>query len=393
MLALSRGASVLVGYMLCLQAQPDAQSARALQVQKWAIEWKEAVQEHRPRELSEPTRSVAMWPWTKLEPVLRRVTAEADPLLLLQGAAMYLDISLLIPLDMRPVYPTEGRSLVGEDGRVEGVQHLDSQIWWGRHLVGVVVERRSISPAERALSVAWFRAVTAQLASQLSLANLTPHLAEGVRRFPDDPGMLFDAGCMEETFASPLIQATAAAHEAKRASVPRNEYSLPYVSSAERHLREAERRLRQALQIDPSAAETRARLGRVVARRGRLAEAIGDLENVARSADDAAVRYYALLFLGEARSGTQRHQPAIEAFTEAAALFPRARAPHLGISRVHSNRGDLDSARAALAPVLGASRKTTDASDDPWWVYDRCAGRDVGRAYETLTRALRDATR
>ena len=70
------------------------------------------------------------------------------------------------------------------------------------------------------------------------------------------------------------------------------------------------------------------------------------------------------------------HAPALErreeaeiAYREAAALYPGAQSPQLGLSQLAHHRGDRERALAHLA-ILEAPAASDDR-DDPWWTYNR----------------------
>jgi hypothetical protein len=57
------------------------------------------------------------------------------------------------------------------------------------------------------LAGAWYRAVSAMLARVHNHADAVVHLRRARELFPLDADILFDSGCLYETFAAPPIQA------------------------------------------------------------------------------------------------------------------------------------------------------------------------------------------
>jgi tetratricopeptide (TPR) repeat protein len=351
--------------------------------------WTNAVLAHQPGMLMTSTREIGEWPWERLKPVVERLRSRGTAAGLLKGAGMYLDIAVNAPLDQRPVYPTKGRGVFSRDGRPLGLHELDSQIWWGRALVAMALDRPGSGERERELAVIWYRAVTAFLARRLNFADLHPHIEESVKRIPDHPGIQFDAGCAAETRASPIIQATIQSGLPQIATSDGSRSGrIPAGSGMAKLLAEAEQRYRAALRMAPDGHETRVRLGRVLALTGRTGESVSELEAAAVKASDPVVEYYNWLFLGDVLTDLRRYDEAEQALQRASALFDAAGSPELGLSRIHSERGDLRAARAAVEHLVEL-RPNTAIAGDPRWHYDRCAGRDTARAYDLYVARFR----
>ena len=159
-----------------------------------------------------------------------------------------------------------------------------------------------------------YRTVGATLADVHNLADLEPHVKRATARFPDDPGVLFDAGCFYETFASPRTQVPLA--EADRPEPdPPGHVVLKEERSEATMLAEAEKYFRQAVTADPSFAEAAVRLGRVLAFRGRAADALETLRRVAGLGADAAARYYSWMFYGAALADAGQPSEALQRFS------------------------------------------------------------------------------
>jgi len=341
--------------------------------------------------LDEPARRIASMPWSTLGPVLNAVKEQGDARLLLLGASALLDIAAQIPIEQRPIVTKLGSSTITDDGERRGVGILDPHLWHARQLVDRAIgDPRSPGDAElRTHAIAWYRTVTAVLASVNDLADLDPHIQRSLKLFPDDPGILFDAGCYAETYASPMMQA--AMFSKGDSPKPKKRVGLLQADprSASRLLDDAEKRFRRAMALDPRFAEAQVRLGAVLTKRGRPQDAVTELERALALPLDDTVKYYGLLFLGRAAAATGNRVRALEAYAAAAALFPHAQSPRLALDMLKSEGTHLpdDLPDDALDGVLAR----TDESEriDPWWDYYHGSGRDESKVYKAFTARVR----
>lgn len=338
-----------------------------------AVAWLEAVDSHHPGSLDSHAVAIAHWPWKRLSGVIGLVGRHAEAAAILKGASLYLDVSTHMPIEGRPVYPTEGRSIRAIDGRPTHASNLDTQVWWARTLVNRLLERDPLDPRDREKALAWYHDVSALFAGRLSLADLQWHLEAAAMRFPTDPVVLFDQGCLEETLASPVVQFAAATRRQSLPAPARAAQKFPILDVAE-HRDRAEGFFRRSLAAAPSG-EAQARLGWLLLQRQRTGEALRHLQSATTDPDDM-VRYYAWLFLGQAHAATGAWDAANRALDEALQLFPEAQSGHLARSRMLMQRGDADGARGGLAPVLDP-RRLIDDRTDPWWRYIWCRGRRI----------------
>ena len=338
--------------------------------------WLNGVESHHPGSLDVHATRLANWPWSRLSKVLDHVGRHGHPEWILKAAGLYLDVHTHIPLDLRPVYPTDGRVLNSVDGRPTHSGTLDTQIWWARALINRLLARERLDPADRSRALKWYHAVSASFAGRLELADLQWHLEAAGTHFPADPVVLFDQGCLEETLASPVVQYAAAAHDLVVQGPVRFRRKFP-ILRADEHRDRAEQLFRRSLEAATSG-EAHARLGRLLLARNRPDEAIRHLEAATADRDDT-VAYYAWLFLGEAHAGSKAWGAAHRALDRALELFPEAQSAHLAVSRVQILRGNADAARASLQPLIDSRRRNDDRTD-PWWRYIWCRGRGVERA-------------
>ena len=130
--------------------------------------------------------------------------------------------------------------------------------------------------------------------------------------------------------------------------------------------------------------EARIRLGRVLGLRGRHEEAVAQLQQ-GLSATEPLLQDDAHLFLAAELDALGKWEDARRSYQRAAALYPTAQSPLLGLSRVASQLGDREAAREAIGRVLKLPADEEDRVD-PWWSYEfaphdgRCADRRSARA-------------
>jgi hypothetical protein len=343
--------------------------------------WLDAVANHEPGTLDVHAETVGMWPWERLNPVLRTWRDRLPVALGLRGAMLYLDVAVHVDLARRPRYPADGSVVQIEDGRVLGISGQDSQIWWARRIL--LLGGRPPRDSRAADFIAWYRGTTAMLASDISLSDLEPHASDALQAYPDAPGLLFDVGCVAETFASDRVQAVLASTNGKpgknrlrRSGVER---------SLDENLAEAERHFRRAVEQDGTFLEARVRLGRVLTLRQRFGQARRELEAAAGMEGPSNVNYLAHLFLGHVLELSRDLERAEAAYEGARARFPSAQSAALGLSAVRMERGDVVGARDALGSLwTQRAGVLSNLEDDPWWEYHRCAGRSSETIYRDL---------
>jgi tetratricopeptide (TPR) repeat protein len=228
------------------------------------------------------------------------------------------------------------------------------------------------------------------------LENVTPdpEADDTVRlwyMFPQDPHVLFLAGCLHETFASPMIQSLTRSIDVMGAR--------PGISSEKSELREAEELFRRALKADPALVEARIRRGRVLHLLGKPEEAVLELrqavstllsdEGRKAAPDSALMLYFAEMFFGAAAEALGQADRARASYARAAELFPGAPSPNLALSQLAlraNNRGAALAAVERALPPAGGDRE----SADPWWRYHSIQGRDAAGWFERLHESLQD---
>lgn len=281
--------------------------------------------------------------------------------LMKRGALLHTDIAVLIPPQTIPPFGgglPQQNVLVARDGRQVGVQGGAVHWDFARTLLGRVTPDPSRDDVVRL----WYRATAAYLEAHYVFSEAVPHLRRARQLFPADADILFDSGCLHETFAAPRVQSVI------RSAVVPTSVTTDAVSPQD-HLREAERLFRQAVRINPELIQARVRLGRVIGLQGRHDEAAGELRRAIAAIPDALLMYYAEMFLGDEEQALGHRDAAGKCYEHAAALFRSAQSPRLALSQLARRHGDRSGALAAIQPVFALSPHQATRAD-PWWEYD-----------------------
>jgi len=106
--------------------------------------------------------------------------------------------------------------------------------------------------------------------------------------------------------------------------------------------------------------------------------------------EENVLRYYGELFLGGAEEGAGHYDESRAAYERAAALFPTAQSPLLGLSELARRRGDRRSALDAMQKVFELPPLENDRID-PWWTYHVFQARDTERLLEQLWKPFKTA--
>lgn len=203
----------------------------------------------------------------------------------------------------------------------------------------------------------WYLLVVSQFATLGQLPSLKRHLEEGLARFKDDPELLLARGSLYEQDADASVVDR---------SLMRQLYTPAAVSRWRLRLYDARDDYRKASRISPDLAEARLRFGRVQGILGETAEANAALAEVATSGAPPFLRYLACLFRAELSERAGNRQAARDDYVSALAIWPRAQAPMLAMSRLAMTTGDAGRGREWLArSLVEASPDRTD----PWWDY------------------------
>ena len=229
----------------------------------------------------------------------------------------------------------------------------------------------------------WYRATIAHL-EVVGMHDQT-HYRHALRLFPTDRDILFRAGCLHESLASPPVQV------ALRTAVVPTGFDVG-VKSDRTELEAAEKLYREALAQDPAFAEARLRLGRVLDRLGRHADAAAELRQLSdEDLEEPENQYYAALFLGAAEEALGRRDAAREAYQRASDIFPLAQSARIALSHLARETGDRADALKNIQHVLDLPADP-DNRRDPYWVYHFFQGRDVETLLDRLYQPFRHDT-
>jgi tetratricopeptide (TPR) repeat protein len=400
------GAALLAG---SYQSAPDAIVRR----------WVAAVQEHAAGAFDGPARAVAAWPDHDLDSALFHVTAgfrilaewgwpaalehasvrafglsaPADAQRLARrGAILHADVAMMAPRQSAPELSASARrtdsAVLVRDGEAVGWADYPGHWRFGRALLLVIqptpAGRTPRGAADDPFARLWFRATTAYLANWQMLSEVEAHTRQGIFSLPGDAVLLLFAGALHEQRGSPVLQ-----NFLRSAPLPPR--TTLAIGSAPIELDLARRRLERAIDADPSLAEAHVRLGRVLGLSGDHAAAIRSLQRAESVAVDPRWKYFAAMFLGAEQEQRQRVAEARQAYTRAAARYPRAQSPLLALGRLATEAGDRETAATASHALLTLS-PDPEVRDDPWWTYALRPRADLERLlaeYYPVARAVR----
>jgi len=301
--------------------------------------------------------------------------------LLKRGALLHTDAAVRFRGELSPPQPGGSQRLLVRFSDGQQLAREDAPGHW--ELAQALLDNVAPSPQGDETVRLWYLATCAYGQYYERHTRQEDRAAE---LFSDDAEIIFLAGSLHETFASPRMQVLA------------RSLSLPWgerhgIESERSELREAEKLFRRALRLAPGLVEARVRLGRVLHRLGRYEQAMRVLEEAVaalssgsgESADDELLLYFAKLFLGAAAENGGRYELARVAYRDASGVFPAAPAPWLALSQLALRTGDretaLEAGRRALHPGVGEA-------DDPWWRYHVLQGRRVDAWFERLHRSM-----
>jgi tetratricopeptide (TPR) repeat protein len=359
-----------------VQHTPGKPDQAAAMIGSWATYDLEAVLKFIAKLASQPASAIkrAKAPIRRLLDLTEQEAKQGDlSRILKQGALLHTDIALLELEKGDYQHKPEGIEATGlfADGRV--VLQPQQRSW---QFAGQLIDLIPRSQPQDDLARQWYIATTAHMQSRRLLGYAGQNLKRGLKRFPSDNKLLFYAGVLHETWASPVNQSP---------ELPRGA-SVSY-GSRNSELRLARHYFEKALEKYPGFAEARLRLGRVTGLQGNHRKAIAELQNAAAVITDPQLSYYASLFLGYEFTMVVRGQEAREQYERAAMLYPTAQSPLLAISQLALDNGDTEGALRALQLVFGLRIKDR-WNDDPWWVYDLAHVRDAAALVAEMQKKL-----
>jgi len=124
----------------------------------------------------------------------------------------------------------------------------------------------------------------------------------------------------------------------------------------------------QALQNEPEVPEARLRLGRTLARSGRVDAARTHLRRVLQGPGSERTAYLGHLFLGQTFERAGDLETSVAEYRSAVAALPRGQAGRLALAHALRQAGDRAGERETLGGPIGEESRPPDPFD-PWWVY------------------------
>jgi tetratricopeptide (TPR) repeat protein len=305
--------------------------------------------------------------------------------ILKRGALLHTDVALRTP----PMVAWSAARVEGflmrttvrvVDGRQSGVDLSVDHLAMARRLLDIVTpdpRRDPITYPERDRMVSdWYRATMAVLLNGQGV--FLSHERAALELFRDDGEVLFQAGALHEGLA---------AQQWQQGVSNRRQAGVSLLESENGELRRAEQLLRQAVNVNHDHVEAHLRLGQVLGQHGRPADALVELRQVETTTQEPLLLYYAALFIGREEGSLNNVSAARAAYQRAAALFPRAQSPYIGLSELEMRSGNRPGAAQALEAVWqwGTSRQD---EDDPWPSYPYAAGRSGESQLNALAKAF-----
>ena len=185
---------------------------------------------------------------------------------------------------------------------------------------------------------AWYRALGSFFLGSYLARDAVALLERGLQRFPDDMAIALALGQACEargTFAEGQILS-----------------ARPHLSSDARNdLLTAEHLYRNLLARDPSLAEARLHLGRVLDIDGRSDAALRELRQLGAASVEARLRYMGHLFAGDLLRRQARLADARDDFALAVEAWPGGQAASLGLAEALQSLGEPEAASALMAAL------------------------------------------
>ncbi len=152
-----------------------------------------------------------------------------------------------------------------------------------------------------------------------------------------------------------------------------------------RELRQAETFFRRSLAARNAHPEAHLRLGHVLGRLNRHADAVPELEEALKSSTEDLLRYFGFLLLGTSQEALARYDEAKASYERASALYPTAQSPYLALTELARRRGERAAALRSVQQVFDLPWSQFQRYD-PWWDYDTAQARQVNDLLKELRR-------
>jgi tetratricopeptide (TPR) repeat protein len=332
------------------------------------------------------TRSAVTDDWA-LASLASRAAAIRDDLnanfIVRRGALLHSDVvvfGLAAPREISLSPSQQSVRMSISDGHQAGLMNTDLHWELARQLIDLVAAPGTMKPAPGGDGMVrrWYVATSAWLQRDGHYDNT--HVVHGRGIFPDDPDLFMLTGSLHESYASPAIQT------AVRSAVLPTGIKLA-VESERSEIRDAERFLRRATELKPDFAEAHIRLGHVLALMGHDAEAAEHLKTGLVATDEKLLQYYGSLFLGAVEEKLGHDDASKTAYERAAALYPNAQSPLLGLSEVARHQGHRDEALRHIEQVYALEPGSRE--DEPWWTYTYTQGRHADTLLDDVQKPFR----
>ncbi len=299
----------------------------------------------------------------QMRPIAQRVRAAGPGSIAKRGVVLHTDLVTLGLEDTEIIAaPRRGRSDRGrvflDDGRLAAVSH--SPVHWD--IARFLTTRIPGAAGAQEWITAWYRATVAFMQREQQYGS--DQLRHALQTAGSDPPLLLLAGGEHEALASRPVQAFV------RETVRSAKMTLP-VESADRELAEAQQLFSRALDRDPGLVEARVRLGRILALRGRGAEAMRHLRQASVTPTEPLIAFYAFLFLGSELVTQGDYAAARAAYLQAVERFPQAQSANLALAELAWRFGQRDEMEMRMKIALNAP----DEASDPWSTYHSAHGR------------------
>jgi tetratricopeptide (TPR) repeat protein len=249
---------------------------------------------------------------------------------------------------------------------------------WARQLLGLFDGLNVDQSFRRRWHVAW----GAHLQSTLRLRELTEHLHDALREWPEDPDLLILAASAYESLS-------------RRAAIER--VDSDYIPLQSRLRREVPDRRRsqtlalnyyqRALGAKPDLFDAHLRLGRMLLESNQSDEALVHVTRAAERAASPKEHYLARLFLGRVHAGAERWPEAVAAYADADTVLAGCQSSALALSHALLKQGERTKAQAQIK--IAVARADLAPCEDPWWEYEFGYGRRTDALFEQLREGLR----
>ncbi len=367
-----------------------------------AEDWQTSAAQHMPGAMDEAAVKIGSWPISDIEAIISvvveqtgkkmtrsheipnslkncylefkesfkgklKLAKDLNPILK-RGVLLHTDISVLRLETGRDDAPDSDIGLV-HDGI--GIATSGGQHW---EFARLLLNSLPANPSKDETMRLWYISTTAHMLSCRDRIYADQNLKQALKIFPNDAKLLFYAGALHESYASPKSQNAIpppGRHYLYGAKIPELESALIFLTNS--------------IESDPGFNEAHLRLGRVLGLLGDHKKAIAELQKADATLTNPKLKYYASLFLGYEFAALERHTKARECFTRAATLFPMAQAPLLAASYLARSRGDFETSLHWLQKVFTLSSGDT-SQNDPWWEYEI----ELVRDWESLLAGMRN---